>query len=72
VPVPGAGPVGDGFDRQGLVVAAVEGELPGGLVGRAKGVGAQRDAAENQQLRQSAGKDGVVRALPVQQRPPAR
>lgn len=26
---------------------------------------------ENQQLRQSAGKDGVVRALPVQQRPPA-
>lgn len=26
---------------------------------------------ENQQLRQSAGKGGVVRALPVQQRPPA-
>ncbi|MFJ9111277.1 hypothetical protein [Streptomyces sp. NPDC102283] len=26
---------------------------------------------ENQQLRQSAGKDGVVRAFPVQQRPPA-
>ncbi|MEU9015656.1 hypothetical protein AB0D12_39475 [Streptomyces sp. NPDC048479] len=28
--------------------------------------------AENQQLRQSAGKRGVVRAFPVQQRPPAR
>jgi hypothetical protein len=30
VPVAGAGAVNDGFDREGFVVAGVEGELPGG------------------------------------------
>ncbi|WP_327425788.1 hypothetical protein [Streptomyces sp. NBC_01236] len=31
MPVSGAGAVGDAFDGEGLVVAGVEGELPGGL-----------------------------------------
>jgi hypothetical protein len=30
VPVAGTGTVGDSFDREGLVVARVEGELTGG------------------------------------------
>ncbi|MFH0180368.1 hypothetical protein ACIA6D_40660 [Streptomyces cacaoi] len=44
--VPGPGVVGNGFERQRLVVALVEGELPGGLLVRAQGVGAQGDAAD--------------------------
>lgn len=40
----GTGTIGDGFDREGFVVPRIEGELPGGPVGRAKGPGAQRDA----------------------------
>ena len=41
----GPGEVGDGFDREDLVVAGVEGELPGGLRPGFHGVGAQGDAA---------------------------
>lgn len=41
----GAGAVGDGLDREGLVVRVVEGELPGGVGRGLKGVGAQRDGA---------------------------
>lgn len=39
------GAIGDGFYREGFVVARVEGELPDGPVSGPKGVGAQRDAA---------------------------
>lgn len=46
MPVPGPGAIGDGFDREGLVVTAVEGELPGGPVVGPQRVGAQRDAAD--------------------------
>lgn len=46
VPVAGAGTIGEGFDRQGLVVPRVEGELPGSLVGWSQCVGAQRDATD--------------------------
>jgi hypothetical protein len=56
VPVVGAGVIGDGFDRQGLVVPRVEGELPGGPVGGLKCVGAQRDAADPGALKS----EGVV------------
>ena len=46
MPEAGQGPVGDGFDREGPVVAAVEGELPGGPVVGSKGIAAQRDATD--------------------------
>jgi hypothetical protein len=46
VPVPGAGAVGDLFNRERLVVAAVEGELPAGPLVGAQGVGAEGDTAD--------------------------
>jgi hypothetical protein len=39
VSVAGVGAIGDGFDREGFVVARVEGELPGGPVGGPQCVG---------------------------------
>ncbi|MFG2434609.1 hypothetical protein [Streptomyces sp. NPDC048508] len=44
--LPVLGPVGDGFDRERLVVSAVERDLPGGTVVGAQSIGEQRDAAD--------------------------
>lgn len=50
MPVPGPGAIGDGFDREGFVVARVEGELPG-RVARSSG---RRASARSVMLRTRA------------------
>ncbi len=62
VPVAGTGAIGDGLDREGFVVLRVEGELSCGPVGRAKGIGAQCDAADPGALEPEKFADRVRRA----------
>lgn len=69
MPVTSAGAIGDGFDRQRLLVTAVEGELPSRPHSGTQSIRAQRDAADPgslqtegfvQRVRSAGQEDGVL------------